>query len=45
MQLDGSNYEGEWLHNRANGFGVFVSSEGEKYKGEWRKDLPHGKGV
>ena len=37
-------YEGNWVDNRANGFGKYISEE-VKYEGEWKNDQQEGKGV
>lgn len=41
----GNFYEGNWRHNKKNGYGVMSwSTEKEIYSGEWREDYPHGVG-
>ena len=47
---DGSRYEGEFLNNQRNGYGVMVYQdgakyqEGSRYEGEWLNDMRHGNG-
>lgn len=40
----GDYYEGEWLNDKANGFGTYVYSDGVKYVGQWVNDKQHGEG-
>lgn len=42
---DGSVYEGDWKHDRANGQGKFTHSDGSVYSGGWRDDKAEGFGV
>lgn len=44
MWPDGSKYVGYWLHDRANGQGRLIHSEGDAYEGEWKDDLATGQG-
>ena len=37
-------YEGEWLDDQANGYGIYVAYNGTKYEGQWKDDLQHGQG-
>ena len=37
-------YEGEFVGDKATGFGKFIRSNGEIYEGFWAQDKPHGKG-
>jgi hypothetical protein len=32
-------YEGEWVDDKANGYGVYVHVNGAKYEGNWKNDL------
>lgn len=41
---NGDVYEGEWVDDKAHGFGTFVDTEGAKYTGEWVNDMQHGYG-
>ena len=47
---DGRRYEGEFLNNQRNGYGVMVYQddakyqEGSRYEGEWLNDMRHGYG-
>jgi hypothetical protein len=42
---NGDIYEGDWLNDRANGFGIFIDVNSEaKYEGLWENDLQHGEG-
>lgn len=40
----GAVYEGEWLGNLRDGYGVQIWTDGARYEGEWRKNKAHGKG-
>jgi hypothetical protein len=42
---DGSFFEGYWEDGKADGRGVFRTSEGEILEGEWKKDVASGLGV
>jgi hypothetical protein len=43
---NGDVYEGAWLRDKANGFGVFIDVTSEaKYEGYWLEDLQHGEGI
>jgi hypothetical protein len=37
--VDGDVFEGEWLDDKANGYGVYVHQNGARYEGEWKDDL------
>jgi hypothetical protein len=37
--------EGEWLDDKANGYGVYLHVNGAKYDGYWKNDLQDGYGV
>lgn len=37
-------YEGEYAHNRRNGFGKYFYHDGSYYEGNWRDNLKHGEG-
>lgn len=37
-------YEGQWLNDKANGFGVFTFSDGSIYRGEWIDNVCKGIG-
>ena len=42
---NGDVYDGQWLYDRAHGFGSYVcKKDGEKYEGDWKLDVPHGNG-
>ncbi|MEK9772624.1 MAG: hypothetical protein VW576_03565 [Opitutae bacterium] len=43
--LDGSIYEGDYLHDLRHGQGKFLWANGESYKGDYLKDNRTGKGV
>lgn len=36
---------GEWEDDKANGYGVYLHSNGAKYNGYWKDDLQDGHGV
>lgn len=42
---DGSEYDGEWLHDMRHGSGRMTLSNGTVYDGQWRDDKLHGAGV
>ena len=39
------SYEGEWLHNRKEGIGIEIYSDGSKYQGEHKNGTKHGLGI
>ena len=42
----GDIYDGEWIRDKANGFGTYTSfNSGGSYTGYWENDLQHGKGI
>ncbi|GAX75889.1 hypothetical protein CEUSTIGMA_g3332.t1 [Chlamydomonas eustigma] len=38
-------YEGEFLNNRMQGYGVYIWRDGTIYRGEWQQGMMHGCGV
>jgi hypothetical protein len=43
---NGDVYEGLWVDDRANGFGIFIDVNNEaKFEGYWLEDLQHGEGI
>jgi hypothetical protein len=38
-------YEGFWKDDKANGYGVFMDTNGAMYEGEWLDDMQHGHGT
>ena len=44
---DGTTYEGEWINNQVNGYGIYreKGGAGKRYYGQWRKGDMHGFGV
>ena len=40
----GEEYEGDWVDNKANGFGIYKSKE-VKYEGKWKDDRQDGIGT
>ena len=40
----GAVYDGEWIGNMRDGYGVQVWSDGAKYEGEWSDNKANGKG-
>ena len=45
MFLDGDVYEGEWLDDKAHGYGFYLHVDGTKYQGDWLEDKQHGQGT
>lgn len=37
--VDGDLYEGQWVNDKANGFGTYKHTNGAQYNGEWKDDL------
>jgi len=37
-------YEGEWLNDKAEGYGVYLHVDGSKYVGRWKQDKQNGYG-
>lgn len=44
LKLNGSTYDGEWIDNKKNGFGIITYTNGNRYEGEWNYDKINGKG-
>ena len=42
---DGACYDGEWIDNKAYGFGIFYHSDGDIFQGYWANDKTNGIGV
>lgn len=42
---DGSYYKGEWLEDKANGFGKLEHAQGDFYEGQWKNDMANGEGI
>ena len=42
---DGSIYIGDFINDKANGYGKYIFEDGEYYIGEWKNNLKHGKGI
>ena len=38
FHTDGDIYAGQWLNNKANGFGIYTNLKGAKYEGNWKED-------
>jgi len=36
--MTGDVYEGQWMRDKAYGFGVYQSKDGGVYQGEWLND-------
>jgi hypothetical protein len=45
MRVDGDVYEGSWLDDKADGYGIYVHNDGAKYLGYWKQDKQHGYGI
>eukprot|EP01050_Picozoa_sp_SAG11_P001882 SAG11_NODE_88_length_17244_cov_17.187460_6_plen_117_part_00 len=43
--LNGDRYEGEWMNDSKEGYGVHGYSDNSKYEGNWKDDKQHGKGT
>ena len=41
---NGGIYEGDWKNGKANGFGIYLYSDGSRYEGHWKNHMKHGKG-
>ena len=41
---DGSEYEGEWVNGKADGFGIFRHSDRSIYEGFWKENHQNGQG-
>jgi len=41
----GASYNGEWVADRKNGYGVQVFPNGQKYEGQWGDGLRNGEGT
>jgi len=39
VHIDGDVYEGNWVSDKANGFGIYIHVNGAKYEGLWKDDL------
>ena len=44
IHANGDIYEGEFLEDKANGYGNCVHVNGVIYKGYWKEDMYNGKG-
>ena len=42
---DGSRYEGGWIDNQRNGFGIYYYINGDTYEGDWYEHQKHGQGT
>lgn len=42
---DGSYFEGYWTDGKAEGRGIFKTTEGDVLEGEWNKDIATGLAV
>ena len=45
INIDGSQYVGEYKEDQPSGFGVYTWKDGEEYSGRWKNGLFHGKGI
>ena len=43
-KLNGDVYQGEFMNDKANGYGVYTHKEGSRYEGHWKDDIKHGFG-
>lgn len=44
-QIYEQSYEGDYINNKREGYGVYIYSDGSKYNGHWKNDIRDGKGV
>lgn len=42
---DNKVYEGDYLDDKKQGFGVFIWPDGRYYEGEWKNGKQHGVGT
>ena len=42
---DGSYYHGQWINDKATGFGRLRHADNDDYCGEWLEDKAHGFGT
>jgi hypothetical protein len=42
---DGKSYEGGYVHDKKEGYGVFKWQDGRVYKGGWSNGIQHGDGL
>jgi len=40
-----NNMLGEWVDDKAEGYGIYISVESARYEGQWKNDLQNGYGV
>jgi hypothetical protein len=45
MWKDGSQYEGYWKNDMANGKGRLIHADGDVYEGDWLNDKAHETGT
>jgi len=38
IHADGDIYEGDWLDDKAHGFGAYIHTNGARYIGYWKED-------
>jgi len=38
MHANGEVYEGDWIDDKAHGYGVYTHLDGATYEGEWVND-------
>jgi len=38
IHADGDVYEGDWLDDKAHGYGIYCHLDGAKYEGYWEED-------
>ncbi len=43
--MDGSKYEGSWVDDVREGYGVYHYVNGDRYEGEWKEHQRHGQGT
>lgn len=41
---DGIVYEGQYINDKKEGYGIITNNDGSKYMGEWKNGKQHGHG-
>ncbi len=42
--MNGNIFDGEWVEDQRQGWGVYIWSNGDKYEGMWNANQPSGVG-
>lgn len=43
-EINGDFYEGDWVNNKKEGYGIFCWENEDKYEGDWHSDKKTGRG-